>query len=310
MATVLVTGAKGCIGAWTLRALLDAGHDAISLDLLGNLHRLELVLGDDLARVRLVDGDILDADGLKQIVQDNGVTNLVHLAALQIPAARANPTLGAQINVVGTVNVFEAARAAGINHVAYASSIATYNDAMELEPATLYGIWKLANEGAARIYYQDHNISSIAMRPYVVYGLARDTGLTSTPTVAMMAAAAGKNYHIPFGGKMLYHTAKDMGLLFMRSALATDYESAGVFNPPGEFADTAGIVAAINAVAPDVTITYDDVILPFPTAYDTGALAEAIGAVEVDSIQDGVRETIEGFKVALAAGKVELPEAN
>src|SRR5690606_21009874 len=108
MNRVLVTGAKGCIGAWTLRALLDDGHEVVALDLPGNMHRLDLILGSDLAKVTLVEGDILDAPGLIELVKRHEITHIVHLAALQVPAAKANPTLGAQVNVVGTVNVFEA----------------------------------------------------------------------------------------------------------------------------------------------------------------------------------------------------------
>lgn len=307
-ATVLVTGAKGCIGAWTLRQLIDDGHTVIALDLPGNMHRLELILGDDLSKVTLLDGDILDADGVQRVVRENDITNIVHLAALQVPAARANPTLGAQVNVVGTVNVFEAARAADINHVVYASSIAAYSKEKTLEPATLYGVWKLANEGMARVYHRDYGISSIAMRPYVVYGPGRDFGLTSTPTTAMLAAAAGMDYHIPFSGRMLYHTARDIAGLMVRTALLTDFDQAAVFDPPGTFATSTDIAAAINAVVPNVKITYDETVLPFPQAYDTDAMAQAIGPIEMTSLTDGVAETIDAFRVALAKGQLQPPE--
>ena len=306
-ATVLVTGAKGCIGAWTLRALLEAGHRPIGLDLPGNMHRLELILGDRLADVTLLEGDILDARALAQVVQVHGITHIVHLAALQVPAARANPTLGAQVNVVGTVNVFEAARAAGITHLAYASSIAAYSPDMTFEPRTLYGVWKVANEGAARVYLWDQGIGSIGLRPHVVYGLGRDFGLTSSPTFAMLAAAAGKPYHIPYGGQMRYQTARDVGALFMRAAMATDFKDAAVFDLPGTVANTAMIVDAIHAVVPDAQISYDDVTLPFPSEYDTDALAGAIGPTTMTPLGAGVAEAIAGFRAALAAGRIAPP---
>jgi len=306
-ANVLVTGAKGCIGAWAIRALLDEGHQVIALDLPGNMHRLDLVLGEDLSKVTLLDGDILDGKKLTETIQAQGITHILHLAALQVPAARANPPLGAQVNVVGTVNVFEAARATGIKHLAYASSIAAYSPDMTFEPRTLYGVWKMANEGTARIYMQDHGISSISMRPYVVYGLARDFGVTSTPTVAMLAAAAGKAAHIPFGGTMLYHIAQDIGKLFARAALATDFGKAAVYDPPGAWANTAQIIDAIHAVVPDVEITYENVNLPFASHYDTTGIEEAIGEIHMTPLEQGVRETIEGFRKALAAGKVQAP---
>lgn len=307
MNRVLVTGAKGCIGAWTLRALLDGGHEVVALDLPGNLHRLELILDDDLARVTLVDGDILNAPDLIDLVQRQRVSHIVHLAALQVPAARAKPTLGAQVNVVGTVNVFEAARAAGISHIAYASSIAAYSPELTFEPRTLYGVWKLANEGTARVYHLDYGISSIALRPYVVYGLGRDFGLTSAPTFAMLAAAAGRPYHIPFGGAMLYQSGRDIGSLFARAALQTGFDQAAVYNPPGTLADSAAVIDAIRAAAPEANITHDETALPFPTDYATDELAEAIGPITMTPLEAGVADTIRGFGDALAAGKIGPP---
>ena len=306
-ANVLVTGAKGCIGAWTVNALLEAGHHPVGFDLPGNLHRLQLVLGDRFDEVTLVDGDILDVAALTQLLQDQSITHIIHLAALQVPAVRAKPTLGMSINVVGTVNVFEAAKAAGIKHVAYASSIAAYSPDMTFEPATLYGVSKVANEGTARVYFNESGINSIALRPNTVYGLGRDFGLTSSPTFAMLAAAAGKGFHIPYGAQMRYQTGRDMGSLFMRSGLATDFKGAEVFDAPGDVADTAMIIDAIHAVVPDVELTYDKTTLPFPSEYDTSGLARAIGPTTMTSLDVGVAETIADFRAALAAGRIDAP---
>jgi len=308
MKTVLVTGAKGCIGAWTLRVLLEQGHHVVALDLPGNLHRLELIVGDDLSNVKLVDGDILDAPALAALVQDEGVTHIVHLAALQVPAARAKPTLGAQINVVGAVNVFEAARAAGIKHLAYASSIAAYSPTMTFEPQTLYGVWKLANEGTARIYHLENGISSIALRPNTIYGLGRDFGLTSSPTFAMLAAAAGRGYHIPYASRMVYQSGRDIGSLFVRAALQDDFEGAAVFNPSGTAALISEVIDAIQRVVPDVEITHGDTVLPFPSDYDGTPLEEVIGPVTMTPLDEGVAEAIASFRQALAAGKIAVPE--
>ena len=255
-----------------------------------------------------MDGDILDAPALAALVRDEGVSHIVHLAALQVPAARAKPTLGAQINVVGTVNVFEAARAAGIRHIAYASSIAAYSPTMTFEPQTLYGVWKLANEGTARIYHLENGISSIALRPNVVYGLGRDFGLTSSPTFAMLAAAAGRGYHIPYASQMVYQSGRDIGSLFVRAALQDDFDGAAVFNPSGTAALTSEVIAAINRVVPDVTITQGDTVLPFPSEYDGTPLESVIGPVTMQSLDEGVAEAVVGFRKALAEGKIAVPE--
>lgn len=126
--------------------------------------------------------------------------NVIHLAALQIPACRTDPVRGMSVNAVGTLNVFEAAVAHGINHVAWASSIAVFGDRNDYPsgairddaarlPRTIYGVTKVAAEDAAKVYWNDQGLSSVALRPWVVYGPGRDQGLTSEPTRAMVAAA-------------------------------------------------------------------------------------------------------------------------
>ena len=70
-----------------------------------------------------VNGDITDLAALERALDEHGVTNVIHLAALQVPHCRANPPLGAAVNVVGTVNVLEAVkrRADRMGPVVYAS---------------------------------------------------------------------------------------------------------------------------------------------------------------------------------------------
>jgi nucleoside-diphosphate-sugar epimerase len=100
------------------------------------------------------------------VVAQHRVRAIIHLAALQVPFCKADPAAGARANVVGTVNVLEAARHAGLKRVAYASSIAALSflpDAPWL--ATLYGAYKLANEMTAKVYFQDWGVPSVGLRP-------------------------------------------------------------------------------------------------------------------------------------------------
>ena len=89
----LVTGALGAIGAWTVRALLDRGHDVVTFDLGGSDHRLRLAVTDDeLAGLTRVQGDVTDLeqlDGRHGGARHRGV---IHLAALQVPFVREDPS--------------------------------------------------------------------------------------------------------------------------------------------------------------------------------------------------------------------------
>ena len=114
-----------------------------------------------------------------------------------MPFVRERPVVGSQVNVTGTVNVFEAAKAAGLRTtIAYASSAAVYDEEGEVAPKTLYGVFKLANEGTARIYADESGIASVGLRPFSVYGPGRDQGLTAGPTLAIAAALRGEPYRI------------------------------------------------------------------------------------------------------------------
>ena len=190
---VLVTGSSGCIGSWALAILVRAGVPAVSFDLDTSRRRPGLLMSEEeLAQVTWVEGDIADAEAVDRAVAENGVGAILHLAALQVPFCRADPVLGARVNVVGTVAVFEAARQHGVRRIAYASSIAAHG-APEDSPyaATLYGAYKACDEAIARTYWQDWQVPSIALRPGIVYGVGRDQGMTSKTTVAILAAAAG-----------------------------------------------------------------------------------------------------------------------
>jgi len=117
--TFLVTGAMGCIGAWVLKQLAARGERAVAFDLSADRHRLDWVMTpEEQAGITFVQGDLTDVAQVKDVFKTYEVTHVVHLAALQVPLCRANPVVGSQVNVTGTVNVFEAARETGIRHVA------------------------------------------------------------------------------------------------------------------------------------------------------------------------------------------------
>jgi UDP-glucuronate 4-epimerase len=304
----LVTGALGCLGAWTIKALLDLGEEPVGYDLGGDDARLRLVLTEEeLLRVRLVAGDVTDSEAIGRALDEHAVTHVVHLAALQVPFCRADPARGAHVNVYGTVVVFEAvkARRERISGLAYASSTAVYNasdpspapESGGTAPSTLYGTYKLANEGTARVYWQDDRVASIGIRPYVVYGPGRDQGLTSGPSLAMAAAARGEGFEIGYGGTVQYDLAADVGRAFALAARAAT-DGAHVANFPGEAAPMEEVVAAIEGAAPEVAgrITFSNQRLPFPETLESGLLARLIGKVPQTALAEGVRHTVEYFR--------------
>ena len=305
----LVTGALGCLGAWTLKALLDLGEQPVGYDLPGSDDaRLRLVLTDEeRGRVTLVEGDVTDGEAVGRALDEHGVTNVVHLAALQVPFCRADPERGARVNVHGTVVVFEAikARLNRIRGLAYASSTAVYNESDPspapesggTAPSTLYGVFKLANEGTARVYWFDEDVASIGIRPYVVYGPGRDQGLTSGPSLAMEAAARGEGSTIAYGGTAQYDFAPDVGRAFALAARAAT-DGAHVANFPGVPSTMQEVVDAIETAAPAAAgkVFWEEGQLPFPESLQANELEHLVGPLPRTALADGVRATIEHFR--------------
>ena len=292
----LVTGALGCIGAWTCITLVREGTPVVAYDLGGSDHRLRLIASaEELDRIAFVEGDVTDLDALERELAEHDATHVIHLAALQVPFCKADPLLGARVNVVGTINVFEAVKRRELGTtLAYASSAAVYDSEGEIAPTTHYGVYKLANEGTAQVYGEDDGIASIGIRPFCVYGPGRDQGMTSTPTQAMLAAVRGEPYRISFGGRTQFHYAPDVARAFLAAARRPP-KGASVHNLGGPDVHVREVVSAIEAAAPDATglIGLDDVPLPFPER-----LPEPRLALELTPLADGVRETIELFRTA------------
>jgi UDP-glucuronate 4-epimerase len=312
----LVTGACGCIGAWVLRGLLARRAVVVAADITSESSRLALVLDDEhdeLLRRAVV--DVTDIAAIERALDEHEITRVIHLAALQVPFCRADPPRGAAVNVLGTVNVLEAVRRRRdrIAHVVYASSIAAYDapnglpePSMRQSPETLYGIYKRANEQSAMRYWLDESLPSIGLRPHTVFGPARDQGLTSAPTMAMLAAAARRPYAIPFGGSAQFQYAPDVAEAFIQAALV-DVEGAAVHNLRGVACSIAHVVDTIVRACPEAegTIQCADMSLGFPAEVRSDGLEQAIGPLRETPLPEAVQETIERFRIALDDRRID-----
>lgn len=316
--TYLLTGCMGCIGAWALRHLTARGDRVIAADLDTTPTRPRLLMSDAaLAGVDWLRLDVTDTDAVARAVAENGVTRIVHLAGLQIPFCRADPPLGAAVNVVGTVNIFEAARHNGVRGLSYASSLAALGppeiydtwpvpDDARTAPSHLYGVYKVANEETARIYAQDWGVGSAGIRPASVYGVARDQGVTADVAKAVLAAAAGRPFHIRFGGEVALQHASDVARIFIACADAGP-EGAHVFNLRNEVIAVEDVAGIIREVVPGAEITVaPDAPLPFPADLSDAGLRGLIGEVPHTPLAEAIARDVEMYRDLMARGLVDL----
>jgi len=306
--TILVTGASGCIGGWVVKNLVEQGRRVIAFDLFPeNLQKLLLIMSEaDLAKAEVIGGDVSNLDDVRMAFA-KGIDQVIHLAALQLPFCKADPVKGARVNVVGTQNVFQAAKEAGLAKVVYSSSTAVYGNAADypggvfdhwspLLPKSFYGAYKQDNEVSAQVWYADEGVASIGIRPFVVYGPLRDQGMTSTPTAAIKAAVKGEAYEISYGGEAEFQYADDTAKAFIAAADA-EAAAAQCYNLGGGTVSMERIVAAIEAACPRARgkITFQDKPLPFPRHNDTGALEKAVGKLRWTPLEEGIAQSAAYF---------------
>lgn len=294
---VLVTGATGFIGSWILAGLMRAGREVVACDLHPETTRLDRIVPKaEQTRVDWRICDVSDTREVLDLVADVQPAAIIHLAALQIPACRANPVLAAQVNVVGQVNIFEAARAFGVANLVYTSSAAAKPRGPANAPANLYGVFKKTDEEIARIFWDEHRIPSLGLRPYIVYGVGRDDGETSAITRAMRAAALGEAYTIPFRTRGCMEYASEVADIFIR-CIDAKWKGALLSDLTTDLYSVDDVLAAIREVVPDARIDAADAVRVAPeTNLDNSVLDRVIGGWPRVTLRDGAERTIAHYR--------------
>ena len=320
---VLITGGYGFIGAWIIKNLLARGDQVWIYDLKEDPRRLRPIMPEtDVTKVVFVPGDVTDLPTLRQAIADHGITHLIHLAGLQVPTCRANPILGATVNVIGTLCVFEAVRLSEgrVKRLVYASTAAVFGppekypagplaDDVKLLPATHYGHFKVCNEGNAAVYFQDSGVSSIGLRPWTVYGVGRDLGMTSEPTKAIKSVALGRPYHISYGGVQDLQYVDDVAKTFVR-CLEAPYEGAKSYNLRGAVVDLKTFHEALCRVEPATRklVTHGDRQLAIAFDLDDAALVRDLGPMPKTPLEEGIRKTLTLFRQLAEEGRLDMSD--
>jgi UDP-glucose 4-epimerase len=179
----LVTGGAGFIGSNLVDALLERGDEVIVIDDLSTGRR-ENVAGALERGARVLEADVRDAVGMREIAEDVRPDRVFHLAAqIDVRKSAAQPAFDAQINVIGTINMLEAARAAGARRFVNTSTGgAIYGEGQVIPapedhpaaPEAPYGMSKQAAEGYCELFRRLYGVSTVSLRLANVYGPRQD----------------------------------------------------------------------------------------------------------------------------------------
>ena len=319
----LITGAKGFIGAWIVRELIDRGHQPFVFDIDTETGRLAALLNtDQVAAVHFIRGDITQLNDVEAAIVNNGVTHVIHLAGLQVPFCAADPIRGAMVNVIGTLNVFETARRHRdlVKSIVYASSAAVFGpeeaygagtvpEGAPLLPGTHYGVYKQCNEGNARVYYQNDGLSSVGLRPGTVYGVGRDRGMTSGPTKAIKATITGRPYTIRFTGGMDMQYVRDTARVFIRCAEA-GLTGAKVYTLRGDVIQVNDFLSVLAGILPrsQELIKAEGTPLPVSYDFDDSTLQHDLAGVQRTPLEEGIHETAAIFERLKRAGTLDTQD--
>ena len=315
----LVTGAQGCIGSWVIKNLIEMGHGVVAHDIDDRLVRLKFLLTPEhLSHVHFVRGDINDLGWIKGLIEKESITHVIHLAGLMTPDCKANPILGATVNVLGALTIFEAVKAhrGQVRCVAYASSGAVLGPHERYEshpipdeappiPMTFYGAFKRTNEECARIYWEEEGIRSVGLRPPVVYGPGRDKGLTAGATLAIRAVFLGQEYEIGFGGEANMEFVDDVAKSFIASVLKAP-EGAPCFNMLGQVLDVEEMIRVIEEMFPSSKgkITHLNQRVNMAHFVSDSGLQRLIGPFHPVQFRVGARLTADFFQNLLKGKKL------
>ncbi len=294
---IMVTGGTGFIGRRIVRELAERGEDVVCFDLAPPPAQQ-----DGVAYYR---GDITQLPQLLEACNTHGVSRIIHLAALLPPDTEDRPHFGMLVNIVGTNNVFEAARWCGIERVVYASSIAVYGtqetfgerpvDEDDLPaPANVYGMTKATNDFAAARYRDLYGLDLRGIRICTVFGHGRVTGMTGMIGGLMVSLpAVGKPIDLPFHRDELSPMihAEDAAQIFVRAALAERLNHP-VYISGGHLCSVGDMIDIVRDIIPDARITTGERRVPHIYLVDNSRMLADIG-YEIAPLDVRIQEHID-----------------
>jgi len=312
----LVTGGTGQIGSQVCRELLRRGHRAVAFDAQPNLDNVH----DIREKVTLVRGNIANLGELLAAAKANGVTHVIHLAALLVFESRLRPTEATEVNCVGTNNVFEAARLLDLEGVVFASSETVYGSASSypkgevdeedypLCPPDPYSITKLFNERMGAFYREAYGLGLLCLRLTGAWGPGRYAGYTGQFNAFIRDVALGRPAKYPDDfayrhAKLRWLYVKDAASCFVHAALEAKRARRPLYNAgsPSPF-NAAMVVEALRALVPEGRIeltllerpTEASSRVPGPSGLDVicSRLYSELGFAASYPLEEGLRDMV------------------
>jgi len=266
----LVTGGTGFIGSCVVENLLARGIPVV----IGEA-KPDPAVAARLRGAQLMSMDVADERSVAAVFEKHpDLSHCIHLAYLMSAEVEANPALGVKVNVLGMVNLFEAAVRHKLARLVFASSETYYGASQQVygdrpvheddftSPANhffTYGMMKVLNEFMARKYVDQHGVSLVAVRPPVVFGHGRKRGSVLWAEAFASAPAVGQAAEMPFSAdsRETWIYKDDCAEQMIRLALKPQLAHFA-YNNGGDCVSGHQLAAAVRHWIPDARITFDE----------------------------------------------------
>ncbi len=264
---ILITGA-GLIGSHAARHMVDAGHKVVLFDLSPNRDYLDKVVGSD--KTEAVAADMRDLPALLSALERYHVDTLVHTAGLIGGRVQENSYTGATNNILGTINVLEAARLRKLRRVVYVSTFGVYDRGKipgrvikETDPIgghNLYTVTKLCSEHLVHSYAHQYALDTIIIRPGGVFGRGYYVGGSTVGKVMRsLALKMIKGDPITIDAKTYgpneYVYGKDVGLALLLACQAHNPKQRTYNAGTGIVYGTEELARVVGEVVPNIEVT-------------------------------------------------------
>lgn len=295
MKTILVTGGCGFLGSWVVHHLLSNGYKVKIFDNRIETTMLEFAGKVASKQVELIKGDITNQDSVQ-----NAAVNcdaIVNLAGLLTVDCETNPVLGAQVNVIGCINVFKAAISNKIPKVIYLSSAGVFgpDNGKTPHPSSHYGTFKLANEGCARAFSKSHQISSVGFRPYIIYGAGASSGLSAGASLACLAAYNRQPFEIGFSGDVGFVYVEDVANSIVASVM-NDFSGAHTVNLSGENNSVIHFIETLKQKFPNALISQKGDPFQIASSLEKTKTMRFLTDLPITNIAQGISKTISHYQ--------------
>lgn len=298
---ILVTGGAGFIGSYLIPVLLERGAEVVVFDVTRTPEALKPLR----ERITYVTGNLASPADLYRTMMEHRPTGVFHLGAVLAGPCEEDPVMGFQVNFQSTLTLLDAMRALGARRMVMVSSISVFgrdvpepvrDDAVK-NPATIYGLTKLASEHLLLWYASRHGLDTRALRFTWVFGPGRITGITALYSSHLLdAIARGEALEVrnpDETGDWLYVKDAVRALL-----LAWDAEAPAqrIYNIAGGVHSIREVIQIAVRLRPEARVTLarnTERASPYPAAYDDTAARRELGWQPDYTIEAAVREHLD-----------------